>query len=224
MINHVNDILTGNTAVSSLHYLTTVIADLSDSSDSSNDSAIILVKSFAESEINSDIKNNLIKNNKINSWLALCKKIVNPLLTCQFDCRPDYYKLKILPFCCKIKNFSGQTYGVNIYNDNNKRIMTIIYVDNTRKNNDAVLYTTDENKPLVVGSWSADIKPTLKRINATGLEFVDTPATSVKQEKAKTSASATILSTYYRGNTMTVNDLVHYINKIKTIYDKNHSI
>lgn len=211
MVTAISDILSTPCQMDSAQYLKSVFVDIE--ADKANE----LVLKFTQSPINIDIKNKIEKQNKLDTWLALCRKIINPLISCQFDKRSDYDNLQVLPFCCKVESFSGQSYGLNVYK-NDVRIMTIIYADVTR-NNSAVLYSSDENTPIVTGSWLTDVKPAIKNINIIGLELVKQPTQSNASKK-----SMSVLSTYYRGNTITINDLVNYIDRIKAIYDKAPSI
>lgn len=173
--------------------------------------ANVIVKSFGVADINK------ANNSTSNAWLNLCRKILNPLKTCSFEMRPDYDELLVLPFCCKLEDFSGQTYGINIYNKFN-RLITVLFGDSSR-NNTATMYTHNTEEPVANGTWSSVVKPALKAINATGLNLINADV-----KIASTPVVRSILNTYYRGNTITVTDLVDYINRIKTIYDKTPSI
>lgn len=210
MISSINDILNSAGLSTNRQYLKDVFNNIN------SDSFTNIVLSFVAADINIDIKTKLDQNKKTDAWIGLCKKIVNPLISCAFDKRADYDRLHILPFCCKVNNCSGQTYGINIY-DSNNRILTIIYADSSA-NNISSLYTTDTISPVITGAWLSDIKPALKTLNVTGLNLIKQP----QQEPTKKSIS--VLSTYYRGNTITINDLVDYIDRIKNIYEKNISI
>lgn len=171
--------------------------------------------SFCEADINKSFKQ------KLDQWSKVCERVINTLSSCDFDKRLDYDRLTILPFCCRLDGFPSQTYGANLY-DANIRVMTILFRD-TSRNNAVVLYTSSLSEPVVVGSlWSVDIKPVIKNLNITGMHLItDTP--TQKTDKAPTKP-VSILSTYYQGNTITVTDLVTYINRIKAVYDKNYSL
>lgn len=192
-------------------YLKTLLTDIN------GEAADEISLAFAEATINEPIKLKLAAK-KTESWLNLCKKIINPLISCSFDKRPDYDDIQVLPFCCKIDEFKGQAYGVNIY-DATTRILTIFYTDTSREGN-STLYATRTSEPIVCGNWSADIKAAIKTINDTGLQLINARQSSTQT----THAPSSVLNTYYRGNTITVIDLVEYINRIKKLYDKTDSI
>lgn len=193
------------------HKLTTALININ------TDAAETLVLTYLELDINAGMKDTVTTNNKLNTWIELCKRMINPLSSCDFEKREDYDKLFVAPFCCNINDHALRSYGINIY-ENDNRIMTIMFRDTTQSNNSAALYVPDkEQDAIIYGKWSADVKPAVKIINGTGLNLISQRKRSAKQQKH--SADNSILSTYYRGNTITITDLVEYINKIKASYD-----
>ena len=195
------------------HYLKSILEDLN---SAENGEKIAL--SFFDSPLNELIKNKTKETGKTKSWLALCIKIINTLNTCGFNERPDYDTLTVLVFCYKLGDYSLSAYGANVY-ANSSRVLTIFFRD-PAQNNLFSLYTDDLEKPLVLGSWSVDIKPMVKTINTTGLELI-LSEDSGKKSSSTSRQSPSILNTYYRGNTISVPDLINYINKIKQTYGTN---
>ena len=170
--------------------------------------------SFIESFINHDI--NYILNNRKKAWFNTCKRMIDSLSTCKFEDRQDYDNLSIFAFCCKLKNTRKTSFGINIYNENN-RVMTIFFKDSSHDELNS-LYG-ESNQLIKVGTWVKDIKPSIISINTTGLEGLIIDNVDKKSEEIH--KSLTPMHKSYdnvQGNVITILDLVKYIERLKSIY------